>query len=229
MKKLILVLSLPLILFSVSVQAEENTEADKLAITEVIVTEEVPSAEEYWGFMPQAEEPAPIPEDEFQGIDWDKIVRIGRELIEIIKANQPVVNIKRDTVAAIPAGISDWQVLAGWQVPVTRVFRVWMKNAYGMTMVDIRLKASAMYGGNYQDRGRYLANVIIVPTQVVVHWGVTLDIWSEVREPVNVGSMAQPVAGLGFDLRYRAKTMMSEINGAQDYFITGNGDMHVMQ
>jgi hypothetical protein len=86
-----------------------------------------------------------------------------------------------------------------------------------------------MWGGNFRGRGQYLANVVVVPTQVVAQWGVTLDIWTENREPVNVGTLAEPVAGLGFDLRYRAKTWVSEVNGTQDYFITGNGEMRIPQ
>lgn len=230
MKKLALSLSLSLFLSAVSYAdntlADVASDSDAMKITSVSVVEEVPTADEIFeGFLPQNDTPnAP---DDGLPFDWDKLIRIGKELIEIIKANQPVVNIKRDAVHVVPASIQNWQELTGWQMPVVRVFRVQMKNAFGNVMVDVRLKASAMWGGNYRNRGRYLANVVVVPTQIVAQWGVTLDIWSENREPVNVGTMEQPVAGLGFDLRYRAKTWVSEVNGTQDYFITGNGEMRI--
>lgn len=234
MKKLILSLSVS-VLFSLNAMAVENTVAGEasdraaMTITSVTVTEEIPTAAEIWsGFIAPSVNPA-VNEEVFQSMDWVEIIKIGKEIIEIIKENRPVVNITRDAVHAVPATARDWQELSGWQAPVTKAFRVSMKNAYGMTMVNVRLKVSAMWGGNYSGRGQYLANVVVVPTEVTAQWGVTLDIWSESRTPVNVGTLAQPVAGLGFDLRYKARTWVTEINGTQDYFVTGLGELKVTE
>jgi hypothetical protein len=61
-----------------------------------------------------------------------------------------------------------------------------------------------------------------------VGWGVNLDVNVEMREPVNVGTRVQPIAGLGLVLHYRAKTWVSFVEGSQDYFIRGDGSIAVV-
>jgi hypothetical protein len=135
------------------------------------------------------------------------------------------VNIKRDAVSVMPLGVQTWHQLAGWQAPVTKVYNVAITNYLGMNVVDLRLKVSGMWGGNVDGKGQYLANVMVVPVNTRVLWGWTLDLWTENREPVNNGTMEAPRAGLGFDIRYKATTMLNELNGTQDYFITGDGNI----
>lgn len=206
----------------------------------VSVTEEIPTSAEIATTFLDASMPAPapsIPDGETVGGIWDKIVKgdwntivlIGKNLLEIVKANQPVVNVKRDVVHAVPVGVQSWQELAGWKAPMTKVYRIKIDNMYGLNVVDVRIKVSAMWGGNAGGRGAYLANVVTVPSNVYVAWGWTLDLWSENRDPVNAGSVESPVAALGFDIRYRAKTMLNDLQGTQDYYLTGDGQIQVLE
>lgn len=203
----------------------------------VSVTEELPTAGEIANTFLEVAPPATIPAGETIGGIWDKIVNgdwntivlIGEKILEIVKANQPVVNVKRDVVHAVPAGVTSWQELAGWKAPMTKVYRIKIDNLYGINVVDVRVKVSAMWGGNAGGRGAYLSNVVTVPSNVYVAWGWTLDLWSENRDPVNAGSYEYPVAGLGFDIRYRAKTMLNDLQGTQDYYLTGDGQIQVLE
>ena len=225
-------LSLP---FSVSLASDavspEEVYNSYMTADTVQIEEVIPTAEELysdWLDSAQGVLPDQAPE-EMQGISWDQMVLIGEKLIEIIKAGAPVVNIKRDSVSVLPAGARDWQQMAGWKAPVTKVFAVQLKNLWGNVVVSFRLKLSAMHGGTYNSRGKYLANVVLVPSQVYVAWGWNLDVWSENRDPVNTGTVKNPVAGLGVDLRFKVKSMLNELQGAQDYWITGAGEMSVVQ
>jgi hypothetical protein len=164
-----------------------------------------------------------VPVDEFS-----QMILVGKQAFEIIKAGAPVVNVKRDTFAVVPKGITEWTQLTGWKTPMTRVYEVSLVNRLRLNVVTMRLKVSAIPGGRLNGRGEYLANVTIVPTLVQVNWGITLDVWSEAREPVNAGSMQDPIAAVGIDLRYRAKTVFSDTSGSQDYFISGDGKMTVL-
>ncbi|MCO5143114.1 MAG: hypothetical protein M9962_08500 [Oligoflexia bacterium] len=195
-------------------------------LSDAVITEEAPTAEDIYSSMIEPKAIETLSPSDLAAVDWNQIILIGQKIIEIIKANAPVVNIKRDAVSALPLGITDWQTLNGWQLPVTKVYRVRMQNAYGMDMVNIRLKVSAMHGGSLNSKGKYLANVIIVPTEINVKWGITLNLWSENREPVNMNTSENPIAGLGFDVRYQAKSWVTEINGTKDYFVTGEGQIH---
>lgn len=163
------------------------------------------------------------------GINIDDIILLGEKVFDIIKKGAPVVDIKRDSLAVIPRGITSWEQLAGWKSPVTKVFRITMLNGFKQSMVDMRLKISAVYGGSYKNAGRYLSNVTLIPSMVKTSWGVTLDVWTESRDPVNIGSLKNPVAGLGMDVRYRAKTIFSQVDGVQDFFVDGNGNLTMEQ
>jgi hypothetical protein len=162
-------------------------------------------------------------------IDWGTMVAIGEKVIQIVQAGKPVVNITRDAVAVVPSGVTAWNQLAGWQAPVTKVYSVTAQNYLGLTVVDLRLKVSAMYGGGFNGHGKYLANVLVVPSSVYVLWGFSCDVWAEHRDPVNVGAQDNPVAGLGFDIRYRYGSPLAEEVGTQDYFVTGAGQIQELQ
>jgi len=192
-------------------------------VQEVSMVEDVPTAQELASDLfdlSQSDQNVPSISG---AIDWNSMYFIGQKIVEILKANASVVNIKRDAVSVVPAGLQSWQQLAGWNAPATKVFLFKVTNRLGMDVVNMRLKVSGNWGGNYMGRGQYLANVIVVPTaiQTAVAWN--LDLWTENREPVNSGSMQAPRAGLGFDIRYKVSSLLTQLNGSQDYFVTGDG------
>lgn len=223
MKQILFVLSIAL---SVPAFAQETPPAAYYQVSSVTVKEVVPTAEEiasgYLLVAPQLQ--MGVLEDIGQ-MDWNALWLLGQKVIEVLKAGAPVFNMKRDAVAVVPKGLTDWQQLAGWQAPVTKAYEMKISNGLGMDVVDLRLKVSAMHGGNLNGRGQYLANVMVVPTATRVLWGWSVDLWTENRDPVNTGSLEMPTAGLGFEIRYKATTLFNEINGAQDYFVTGDGQL----
>lgn len=192
------------------------------------IKEVVPTAQElYSDYLPI---PAPAPSSPatpslIPGLDWNTMIVIGEKIIDIIKAGKPVVNVRRDTVAVVPMGVTAWTQLSGWQAPTTKVYNVTAKNGFGMSVVDLRLKVSMNYAGGVDGRGKFLANVVVVPTSISVLWGFTCDVWTEHQDPVNLGSMENPVAGLGFDIRFRYGSTIQEQVGAQDYFVSGLGEI----
>lgn len=212
--------------------ADQNTSTLPSAYfqaSEVTMTEVIPTASEIASGYLSSEIPNTFSPAALAGLDWSQMIVIGEKIIELIKEGKPVVNIKRDAVSVVPMGIQSWQQLAGWQVPVTKAYNLSVKNGFGSKVVDVRLKVSGMWGGSVDGRGKFLANVQIVPVAVKVLWGWSLDLWSENREPVNAGTVADPVAGLGFDIRYKAGTVLNELNGTQDYYITGDGKILELQ
>lgn len=219
------VLCLIALVSSVSIARADNHDVPPayrvgpLEIREVVPT----PSELYSEFLVPEAKVSPSPE--LQGIDWGTVVLIGEKLIPIIKAGAPVVNVRRDAVSVIPQGVRAWDELAGWKAPATKVYSVTAKNYLGLTVVDLRLKVSAMYGGGMDGKGKYLANVIVVPSSIYVLWGFTLDVWTENRDPVNTGSKSAPVAGLGFDVRFKYGNVLNLQEGAQDYFVKGDGSI----
>jgi hypothetical protein len=157
------------------------------------------------------------------GIDWNAITMIGDKVVQLIKAGKPVVDEKYNAVSAIPKGLDSWDQLQGWQAPALKVYNVQIVNGYGVPVVDVRLKVSALWGGNVDGRGKYLADVTVIPTKVDVSWGWDLDLWTENSDPVNSGTTQDPLAAFNFVVRFKTSSWFQDKNGAQDFFVTGDG------
>jgi hypothetical protein len=157
--------------------------------------------------------------------DMGDILTVGEKVYDVVKENQPVVTVNRSLVSVVPGGAKNWTELQGWQAPMTKVFEVTIKNLYNLTTAYMRLKVTANYGGNVKGVGHYLANVNMVPTQIYAAWGYNVDVAVETATAVNVGSSKDPIAGLGLDLRYHVHTLLSDVSGRQDYWLTGNGGL----
>ena len=187
------------------------------------VKEVVPTAAElYSDFIapPVASKQAQL--DAFT-LDWSTIVTIGEKIIQIVQAGKPVVNVTRDTISAVPGGVAAWTQLSGWQAPVTKVYSLTAENNLGMTIVDMRLKVSANTGGGIDGKGKFIANLVVVPSSIYVLWGFSADVFSEHQEAVNMGASDNPVAGMGFDIRYKYSSPIFTQQGTQSYFVSGDG------
>ncbi|MGZ3705416.1 MAG: hypothetical protein ACXWP1_05545, partial [Bdellovibrionota bacterium] len=184
------------------------------------VVEVPPTASELYS---DAVLPNPSSLPDLQTFDWGTITAIGEKVIEIVKAGKPVVNVTRDVVSVVPGGITDWSQMNGWQAPITKVYSVTAKNNLGMTVVDLRLKVSANCGGGLNGKGKFIANLVVVPTSIYVLWGFSADVFSEHQDPVNVGTSSNPVAGMGFDIRYKYGSPLVQQEGTADYFVSGDG------
>lgn len=213
-------------LFAVSAHADQKT--DYFTVRSVSVREVVPTATElYSNFNEAAFANSNLRNT--NDIDWSQIELIGKKIIEIIKAGAPVIDIKRDVVHVVPGGITAWGQLGGWKIPVTKVYKVSAENSMGMQVADLRLKVSANWGGGVDGRGKYIANLNVVPSDVYAAWGYTIDVWAEHQDPVNLNTSADPVAGLGFDIRYRFTNLINMETGTQDFFVSGAGEISQQQ
>src|SRR4051812_21707689 len=51
------------------------------------------------------------------GLDLDTVVRVGKAVWQVIKDNQPVLNVANVRSSALPKGVTSWVQLQGWQAP----------------------------------------------------------------------------------------------------------------
>lgn len=223
MKKTYFVLSALALAASVSAVSASAAESNDFYTLKPAVVKEVPPTPEelYSGSAAIPQRPAPI----LQGLDIDfgSMIEIGEKVLQLIAEGRPVTNIQNQSVSVIPSGLSTWQQLNGWQPPVTKVYSVSVQNLMGMTVIDMRIKVSANWGGGLDGRGKFLANVTMVPSSVYVMWGFTCNVWADHQDPVNVGASDNPVAGLGFDIRWQWGNVVNMQTGTQDYFVSGDG------
>jgi len=163
------------------------------------------------------------------GISWDDIVNIGRSVWQIIEANKPVLHAELPVAHAMPRGLKCWSELERWNAPKTQSYEVLYKNKFGMEVVKFRFRLQFTYGGNRAGLGRYIANATVAAGQIDVMWAYTFNANLEVAQAVNLGTSADPVAGLEMNLHWNVKTWIKESENSVHFFISGNGDVNFAQ
>jgi hypothetical protein len=153
----------------------------------------------------------------------DQIINMGKKVWAIIEANKPVVNVSTDTANALPEGVRGWQNLQGWQSPFSRLYHVSYKNVWGMKVVDLTYRVLFTYGGNVSGKGRYLANVTVVPSDLYVFWGYTFSLQASVPSVLNAGTSADPVASAQLLLNWKIDTALNHQQNSQSYNVKGDG------
>lgn len=155
----------------------------------------------------------------------DKIINIAQKIWTIIEKNKPVVDVQNQYAAAVPSGITHWTQLGGWKPPQGEVYRLTFKNLYGMKVVDVRFSVLRSYGGSYNGKGRYLTAVTIEPLAVDVLWAYKFTLSTEVPDTgiFNVGSAADPVAGMLVNVKWRVQTPINDTQGKGIYYVQGDG------
>ncbi len=140
----------------------------------------------------------------------DNIINLGQKIWDIVKANQPVVNVKYDYANALPRGVKSSEELDGFSELQSEGIHFWATNTYGVKVYDVTMTAVHQYGGAYQGKGKYLETVSIVPTTVNVSWGYTLDISVSRVSAVNVGTKEAPVGSLTMDTTFAVSTVLQK-------------------
>ncbi len=163
------------------------------------------------------------------GIGWDEIVNIGMKIWELIKENKPVIHTEIPVAHAMPKGLACWSDLERWHAPKTQSYEVLYKNKFGMEVVKFRFRLQFTHGGSHAGMGRYIANATIMPAQIDVLWGYTFNAKLDVAQAVNLGTKADPIAGLEMNLHWNVKTWLKESENSVHFFITGNGDVNFDQ
>lgn len=155
----------------------------------------------------------------------DQIINTFQKVWKIIEDNKPVVDVKTQYAAALPKGISGWQDMGGWAPPRGTIYQLTAKNAYGMTMINVRYQVLRTYGGSYKGQGKYLTAVTVEPLLVETGWGYHLSLDASVPDSsiVNVGTAENPVAGMMATLNFHISTAIKDSQGKGLYFLQGDG------
>lgn len=140
----------------------------------------------------------------------DQIINIGQKVWDVIKANQPVLNIKYNYANALPRGVRSSEGLDGFSELQSEGIRLWATNGFGATVYDFTLAAVHQYGGTYDGKGAYLETVSVVPTTVNVAWGYTVDVNVNNISSVNLGTKAAPIAGITLESTFSVSTVLQK-------------------
>jgi hypothetical protein len=212
-----------------------------LEISEITVTEDARSfsssellATEWLIANGTANEPIPAPEStaglgnvitDLSGDlgDVKKWVTLGQKIWEVIRNNQPVVNVQTQTVSVLPLSKPNWTEMETWKGPQAKSYTVAAKNLYGMTVISHSYTVAFHHGGSLGGRGQFLANATIIPTNVNVSWGFTLNSKVNVGQPLNTGTTLDPVPGIDLSLEWSMSSMLKKSQGTDQFYVRGDG------
>jgi hypothetical protein len=144
----------------------------------------------------------------------DQVINLGKKAWAIIAANKPVVNVKYNFANALPQGLTTSASLAGFSDLQTESVRLWGTNGFGMTVYDVTLTAVHQYGGSYNGKGKYLETVTILPSNVEVLWGYTVNYNVDNVTTLNGGTAEDPIAMIALQAKFKVQTVVksSETN-----------------
>ncbi len=157
------------------------------------------------------------------------LVNIGEKVWTVVKDNRPVVESADAFATALPAGVRTAMELSGWAPPKARVCKVSYRNGFGMEVVHFDYRFTYQYGGMQGGKGRYLARVSLMPSNLRVMWGFKFKSHIEVAQPIAIGTPESPVAALQLDVKWQLETFLVNITQSQSYFIQGDGRFQVVQ
>jgi hypothetical protein len=155
--------------------------------------------------------------------DVSKWIALGSKLWEVVKNNQPVVNVTTQTVSVLPESLPDWRKMETWKGPQAKSYTLAAKNLYGATVISHTYTVAFHYGGSLNGHGQFLANATIIPTHVDVSWGFTLNSSVKVGEPLNTGTTLDPVPGIDLGLEWSMSSMLKKTQGVDQFFVRGDG------
>lgn len=152
-------------------------------------------------------------------------IALGKKAWEIVIKNEPVLNAATKTVSILPAAQPNWAQMENWKAPVARSYTIIARNGFGVDAVTHKYTVAYNYGGQLNGQGAFLANATIIPAQVSVVWGYTLNSNVEVGQIVNTGTKTAPVPGVAMNLKYGISTILKKSEGVDQFFVRGNGAM----
>lgn len=153
----------------------------------------------------------------------DRIVNLAKKIFDIIKENQPVIDITTSYANAIPDAITHWTQLAGWSQPATTNYAFYAKNMYGSRVITCKYQVIRQYAGNYKGKGKFLTSVTVQPLEVSASWGYKFGMKFEAPSVSNVGSSEDPVASMLARLNWSIDTVLKHEQGTSVYYLQGDG------
>ncbi len=155
------------------------------------------------------------------------IIALGERIYEIIKKGKPVLNMEYAPISVLPkdgAGRAvDVMDTDGWSMPVARKVKMVYKNGFGASVVTFDYTVVYSHSGSQEGRGAYITALQVVPANVTVGWGFSLNVNMKLVGLQNHGSRANPVAGAVIGVNYRVESVLKTIETTDTYHVTGRG------
>lgn len=161
----------------------------------------------------------------FDKIDMSKVMTVGNKLWEFALSNKPDATYNTLHGSVVPGGMKSWTELSGWMPPVVKVYRVVFKSVFGYEAGSFEYRISYIYGGGVEGRGNYLGQISFAPRNIKLKTDRKVNIKAELLEPVNFGTVENPLAGVQLLVSWNSPTTLRYEMSSAEYMILGNGQI----
>jgi hypothetical protein len=155
------------------------------------------------------------------------LIALGERVYEIVKKGKPVLNMDYAPMSILPKDGTgravDMFETENWSRPVAAKVRMAFKNGFGSEVVTFNYTIVYSHSGSYEGRGAYLTALQVIPSNVNVSWGFSLNVAMKLVGLQNHGSRANPVAGAVIGVNYRVESVLKTIETTDTYHVTGRG------
>lgn len=161
----------------------------------------------------------------------DGLIAIGKKIWPIIEAGRPVVDVNMAKgVSVIPFKNGDnydatFYEMENWSMPKIRKYNVTYKNGFGSKVVSFDYTVHYQHSGSFNGKGKYLAGINVVASNISVAWGFNFQASSELIQISNHGSKENQIAGGTFRVNYTAKTVVKTISSSDTFHVNGLGEL----
>lgn len=154
----------------------------------------------------------------------DKIINLGQKIWTIVQAGKPVLEANYTYANALPKGVKSSSDLDGFSAIHATTYRMHGVNLLGITVYDFTYSLVHRHSGSYNGKGQYLDNVTVLPQNISLLWGYTMNAKVAAVSVVNIATKDAPVAGLGMELEVKVSTVLKSTQFRGLYDFHGNSE-----
>jgi hypothetical protein len=161
----------------------------------------------------------------------DKLIAVGKKIWQIVEAGRPVLQTDFVSIHVLPKGEGPddtFYRMENWQAPRVKSYTIKAKNKFKNDVVVLKFNFLYQHGGQLEGKGRYLTGVNILPHDVEVAWGYSLNSNSSLLSISNRGTAVDPIAGATLTMTYKIKTMLKETVSSVTFHVTGDGELMML-
>ncbi len=160
------------------------------------------------------------------------IVGLGEAIYELVKKGKPSNTTEYAPISIVPRDPLTKEVvspfdLENFSMPTEQNYKAVVTNSRGKEVVVFKYKVVYSYGGSYNESGKYLTNVIIIPSEVKTSFGWDFSAKMQMTGIYNHGSKANPVAGVLVTMKYQMNSWLKAFERNDTIHITGAGQVKV--
>ncbi len=162
-----------------------------------------------------------------------EIVALGEAIYDLVQRSKPTNTTEYAPISVVPYDRATSQMvspfeLENFSIPQSKTYMAIIKNISGKVVVTVKYRVIYSHGGTFNGKGRYLTNVMVVPSEIKTSFGWNVNMLMKVGNVMNHGTVANPNAGILLMVKYQITSMGVAYERNDTIHVAGTGDVNVL-